>query len=354
MPDDRAVGVVRGDHADRVARVARVDLDERAGVDRAVAGRDDADHDVGRDLVDREERVARLALRLALGRVVGRAVELAGDADLLGAVRVDDADLHVVRRGEVLPLREADAAVVAQERRHRVRQVLREVVAVGVAAGDADGRELQRGARVLVLVGARAHRRVHLVGDERDEPTREVDGVDVVVVAVGLLVNLVLAVGARRQLHRVDVVVVVRVPLHREDRLRGVERHVGAVEVGQRERRGEAGHGARRARGRQQVEAAARLVALVVEDLAVAARDVDRVGPVGVLDGGLPLDEEQRLDSDPARRRPRRRRVAAGPHARNDSGQPEHSQRLDVAFHGDSLRLGKARGEPRGERHAFQ
>ena len=61
-------------------------------MDGAVARRDDADHHVGRDLVHREERVARLALTL----VVLRTVELAGDADLLRTVGVDDAELDVV------------------------------------------------------------------------------------------------------------------------------------------------------------------------------------------------------------------------------------------------------------------
>jgi hypothetical protein len=42
--------------------VARVDLDERAGVDGAVAGGADADHHVRRDLLDAEERVRRLAV----------------------------------------------------------------------------------------------------------------------------------------------------------------------------------------------------------------------------------------------------------------------------------------------------
>jgi hypothetical protein len=135
---------------------------------------------------------------------------------------------------EVLPLREADAAVVAQERRDGVRQVLREQVPVGVAAVDADRRELQRGARVLVLVGARAHRRVHLVRDERDEAAGDVDGVDVVVVARW-------SSGESRTCRpRPASAAPCRcgsgrsVRLHREDGLRRVERHVGAVEVGRR------------------------------------------------------------------------------------------------------------------------
>ena len=128
--------------------------------------------------------------------------------------------------------------------------------------------------------------------------------------------DLVLAVRARRQLHRVDVVVVVRVALHREDGLRRVERHVGAVEVGLRERRRSGSSRVPSERGgREQVEAAARLVALVVEHLAVAARDVDRVGAVGVLHGGLPLDEQQRLHAGAAAAR-RGLRGAAGPHRR--------------------------------------
>ncbi len=62
---------------------------------------------------------------------------LARDRDLLRAVGVDDAKLHVVDRAEVLPLREADAPVVAEEGRDGVREVLREEVPVLVAAGDA-------------------------------------------------------------------------------------------------------------------------------------------------------------------------------------------------------------------------
>ncbi len=87
----RAARVVGRLDAHRVVVVARVDLDERARVDRPVARRDDADHDVRGGLLDREERVAGLVLPQAVH-------VLAGDRDLLRPVRVDAADLHVVRR----------------------------------------------------------------------------------------------------------------------------------------------------------------------------------------------------------------------------------------------------------------
>ncbi len=162
-----------------------------------------------------------------------------------------------------------------------------------------DGRELQRLARVLVLVGARAHRRVHLVGHERDRAALDVDRVDVVPGARRLLVDLERAVRAGRQLHGVDVVVVVAVPLHREDRLRRVERHVGPVEVGRREGRREVRDRPVGAGRREDVQAAARHEALVVEDLAVAAGHVDGGHAVGDR-GRLPLDEEDRLNAGDA------------------------------------------------------
>jgi hypothetical protein len=51
------------------------------------------------------------------------------------------------------------------------------------------------------------------------------------------------------------------------------------------------------ARGLQQIEAAARNEALVVDDLAVAARDVDR-GPFASLRGVGALDEQERAHAE--------------------------------------------------------
>ena len=157
---------------------------------------------------------------------------LAADREHLRAVGVRGEELHVVDAAEVLPARVADLAVVADPRRDRVREVLRGEAAIGVAAVDGDRRELRDDAAVLVLVGARAHRRVHLVRHERDATAGDVDRVDVVAIAAGLLVDLELAVAALGELRGVDVVAVVRVALHREDDLLRVERDVRAVEVG--------------------------------------------------------------------------------------------------------------------------
>ncbi len=310
----RRRGVRASVDARRVGVVTRVDLHEGAGVDRSVSGGADADHHVGRDLLDREERVDGL-------------VVLTRHGHLLRAIGVHDPELHVVDGSEMLPLREADAAVITKPGRDGVRQVLREELPVLVPTRDADGRELQRLARVLVLVGPRAHRRVHLIGHEGDGAAGQIDRIDVVPGPRGLLVDLEGAVGPRCELHRIDVVVVVRVPLHREDGLARVERHVGAVEVGLAERRGEVGHGAVRAGGRQDVQAPARHVPLVVEHLAVSAGHVD--GRLTVRHGRrLALDEEQRLNADDAFAGAAARGLTAAGSKPDDGGQEaEDSQR---------------------------
>ena len=292
--------------ADGVALVARVDLDEGACVDRPLAVRRDADHDVRGRLLDAEERVRRLPV-------------LPGDRDHLRAVGVRAEQLHVVRAAEVLPARVAELAVVAHEERDRVREALREEVTVGVAARDGDGRELRDDARVLVLVGAGAHRRIHLVRRERDLLAGKVDRVEVVLRARRQLVDLVLAGRVRRQGHRVDVVVVARVLLHREDDRRRVEREVRAVEVRRRKARGEVGHRAVDARWAEEVEAPTRLVPRVVDDLAVAAGDVDRGRARRVGDRRHSLDEDDGGDIRPCGAA-RLRRAATGHGRAADAG----------------------------------
>ena len=169
----RAFGV----DADRVGVVARVDLDERAGVDRPLAVVPMPIMTFGVHLADAEERVGRLAV-------------LPGDGDHLRPVRVRGEELHVVRAAEVLPARVAELAVVAREEARRSARG---------SAGRGDGRRRRRSTVIVASCettrecsysSARVPIAVYIsFVDERDDAARHVDRVDVVVVAGRLLVD---------------------------------------------------------------------------------------------------------------------------------------------------------------------
>ncbi|MEI9949639.1 MAG: hypothetical protein WDO74_11835 [Pseudomonadota bacterium] len=99
---------------------ARIELDQRAGLNGIFAVGDDAvEHVRGVALAHLHHRVTRLAV-------------LTAQRDDLRAVRIHREHLHVVDVFEVLPAGEADAAVVHREQRDDVGKILRTQLAIGI------------------------------------------------------------------------------------------------------------------------------------------------------------------------------------------------------------------------------
>jgi hypothetical protein len=156
--------------SDRIG-LTQPDVEQRAGLNRALARRRDGDDAAGGDFDRLEIRVRDAAAFLA--------VRLAH----VGHVRVHDQQVAGVHAAEVVPLREHDAPVAHQRRRDAVREVARAedlVRAIG-----ADGAGLGRSAPVVLVAELRLAGLDDRSGHEHDAIRRKKNRHHVVAHRVG-------------------------------------------------------------------------------------------------------------------------------------------------------------------------